>query len=132
MISTRSITSATGMRLPAKMYFHISQPKDDGWLIREAFFYEVGNLDVLLSEIDDDTVGVILLEEGIEQDVSEDVAAAWFKKCRNEIAIDLGEALVPDFIRRHAGNLVADLEGEAAVAALNERHFNEHQFSRAS
>lgn len=120
------------MKLPSKIYFHISQTKNDGWLVREFFFYDSDPLATLLDEIDDDTVGVILLEDGVEQDVSEDVAGAWFAACKDGIDFDLGEALVPDFIRSNAGDLVADLEGEVATAKLNEQHHNEHQFSRAS
>lgn len=119
------------MKLPSKIYFHVSQTRDDGWLIREAFFHETGSLETLLSEIDDDTVGVILLEDGVEQDASEDVAKAWFKASQDEIDIEDGEAMVPDFIRNNAGDLVADFEGEAAVALLNEQR-HQREYSRAS
>ena len=120
------------IQFPERAYFQVFSSSQHGWVFREVILAEAGNIEMAAASVDDDTVSFHLIELGIITDASEDVAAKWMQINRGDIDIRDGEAVVPQFIRDHAPDLIADLEGEIAVAALNNRHHNEHEFARAS
>lgn len=132
-MNTHNIHSATpGLRWPAKAYFQMANMGKFGFVICELSVCEAGDISAAARAIEDDTVSIWLLEDGVLTNASEDVAAEWMRLFRNEIDFDLGEALVVDFIRNNAGDLVADLEGEVATAKLNEQHHPEHLYFNAT
>lgn len=120
------------IQFPERAYFQMSNAGNFGMVIRELSVCDAGDIEKAAQAVDDDTASVFLIEDGLVTDASEDVAAKWFSLNEKTIQFTYGEPLVPDFIKRFAPDQLADLEGEIAVAALNNHHHNEHHFARAS
>lgn len=119
-------------KLPSRIFFHFADHRELGRTLCETDLASAGSIEAAAQSIDDYTIGFVLLEDGVETDASEDVAAAWMKLHGDEVEFDKNdEPLVPQFIIDHAGDALDDLAGEIACEVLNNQRHNEHVYARS-